>query len=103
MAPVKFDYLIEAVHFSGRGVIDTVRVYQRRGAAVSDHITINRAQLLEALQAGRTVVTGTRHEYLAGTFSISTAVKLAGPKELPVISIEGNTPAGDDLPGVPLL
>jgi hypothetical protein len=79
MAKTKFDGLIEAVRYTTDGKIELVRAYERRGAAFSDHILINRAQLVERLKKGEKFVTGQRTEFWGGTFEATTkSVSLAG-------------------------
>ena len=71
----KFDGVIEAVHYKN-GQIVTVRVYERRGAAFSDRILIDRKDLLERIKSGKQFVVGARKEFLAGTFEESKPVQV---------------------------
>ena len=50
----KFDGVIEAVRYKD-GQIDVVRAFERRGAAFSDRIMIDRKELLERLKEGKEV------------------------------------------------
>ncbi|MBC7876009.1 MAG: hypothetical protein H7Y59_02460 [Anaerolineales bacterium] len=63
----KIDGVIEAVRYKN-GQILMVRAYERRGATFSDRVLLDRKMLLERLQNGKQFVTGTREEFLAGTF-----------------------------------
>lgn len=63
----KFDGVIEAVRYKN-GQILIVRAYERRGAAFSDRVLIERKDLLERIKNGKRFVTGSRKEFLAGTF-----------------------------------
>ena len=63
----KFDGVVEAVRYKD-GQIQVVRAFERRGAAFSDRIMIERHELLERLKKGKKFVTGHRTELLAGTF-----------------------------------
>ena len=63
----KFDGVIEAVHYKN-GQIVTVRAYERRGAAFSDRVLIDRKELLERIKGGKQFVIGKRKEFMAGTF-----------------------------------
>lgn len=78
MAKTKFDGLIEAVRYTVDGEIELVRVYERRGAAFSDHILLKRSQLVERLQTGEKFVTGQRQEFLGGTFESAKPIFLTG-------------------------
>jgi len=71
----KFDGVIEAVRYKN-GQIVTVRAYERRGAAFSDRVLIDRKELLERIKEGRQFVIGTRREFLAGTFDAGKPVQV---------------------------
>jgi hypothetical protein len=63
----KVDGVVEAVRYTD-GQIEIVRAYERRGAAFTDRMLLTRQELLELLKKGKKFVTGTRKEFLAGTF-----------------------------------
>lgn len=63
----KMDGVIEAVRYKN-GQIVMVRAYERRGSSFSDHVLIERKDLLELLKKGKKFVTGSRKELLASTF-----------------------------------
>ena len=63
----KFDGVVEAVHYKD-GRIEVMRAFERRGAAFSDRVLIERHELLERLKKGKKFVTGHRKLLLAGTF-----------------------------------
>jgi len=65
----KFDGVIEAVRYKN-GQIMAVRAFERRGATFSDHVLIDRKELLERLKKGQNYVIGKRKELLAGTFEV---------------------------------
>ncbi len=71
----KFDGVIEAVRYKN-GQIVTVRAYERRGAAFSDRVLIDRKELLEHIKDGKQFVVGARKEFWAGTFDEAKAVQL---------------------------
>jgi hypothetical protein len=71
----KFDGVIEAVHYKN-GQIVTVRAYERRGAAFSDRVLIDRKDLLERIKNGKQFVIGARKEFWAGTFEQAKTVQL---------------------------
>jgi hypothetical protein len=71
----KFDGVIEAVRYKG-GRIELVRAYERRGAAFSDRVLLDRPTLLQRLRDGKRFVTGQRREFLAGTFDVGKPVNL---------------------------
>ena len=71
----KYDGVIEAVRYKN-GQIVVVRAYERRGAAFSDRLLIDRKEFLELVKKGKTFVTGSRKELLAGTFEEGKPVKV---------------------------
>ena len=71
----KFDGVIEAVHYKN-GQIVNVRAYERRGAAFSDRVLIDRKELLERIKNGKQFVIGARKEFWAGTFDQAKTVQL---------------------------
>jgi len=71
----KFDGVIEAVRYKN-GQIVTVRAYERRGAAFSDRVLIDRKELLERIKDGKQFVIGVRKEFWAGTFDQAKTVQL---------------------------
>ena len=71
----KFDGIIEAVHYKN-GQIVTVRAYERRGAAFSDRVLIDRKDFLELVKSGKLFMTGSRTEFMAGTFEVGKPVKV---------------------------
>ena len=65
----KFDGVIEAVRYKN-GQIVIVRAFERRGAAFSDRVLLDRKEFLERLKKGQKYVIGKRRELLAGTFDV---------------------------------
>jgi len=65
----KFDGVIEAVRYKN-GQIVIVRAFERRGATFSDHILVDRKELLERLKKGQRYLVGKRKELLASTFDL---------------------------------
>jgi hypothetical protein len=97
----KYDGVIEAVHYAPDGQIAWVRAYERRGAAFSDHVLINRSRLIEKLQQGKQFMLGKRIERQAGTFEVSVPVRLAGHDEQVVLVCDHIRHDRDHLEGVP--
>lgn len=63
----KYDGVIEAVRYKN-GQIMVLRAYERRGAAFSDRVLIDRKEFLELVKKGKQFVTGSRTALMAGTF-----------------------------------
>ena len=71
----KFDGVIEAVRYKN-GQIVVVRAFQRRGAAFSDRVLMDRKELMERLKDGKIFVVGKRTQLMAGTFEEGKPVKV---------------------------
>ena len=71
----KFDGVIEAVRYKN-GQIVMVRAFERRGASFSDHVLINRRDLVDRLKRGKKFITGSRKELLASTFESRKPVQV---------------------------
>ena len=95
----KFDGVIEAVRYKN-GQILMVRAYERRGASFSDHLLINRRDLLDRLKKGKKFVTGLRKEFLASTFAAGGAVQVVSRAGKEFISTR-DTADRDELEQVP--
>ena len=65
----KFDGVIEAVRYKD-GKIEVVRAFERRGAAFTDRVMLNRHEFLNRLKKGKKYVVGKRKEFFAGTFDV---------------------------------
>ena len=71
----KFDGVIEAVRYKNNQIV-MVRAYERRGSSFSDHLLINRRDLLERIKNGKKFVIGSRRELLASTFDAGRVVQV---------------------------
>lgn len=65
----KFDGVIEAVRYKN-GQIEVVRAFERRGAAFTDRVMLDRQEFLNRLKKGRKFFVGRRKEFLAGSFDV---------------------------------
>lgn len=102
MTQTNFDYLIEAVHYSATGVLEKIRVYEKRGPSFSDRIIVDRDTLVNLLASGKKVVSGSRLPYLASSFNVTGELQLAGPKESPILVMSEEAADRDSLPGIPV-
>ena len=103
MAKVKFDGVVEAVHYQPDGQVAWVRAYERRGATFSDHVLIDRQNLIERLKRGKRFVVGRRLPYLASTFEVSTPLQVAQVDGKEVLATPGAAGGRDSLQGVPVI
>jgi hypothetical protein len=95
----QMDGVIEAVRFKN-GQIAVVRMFERRGAAFSDWVMLDRKGLLERLKQGKLFVTGKRQEFLANTFTKGVPVLVVQADGREFISTRENADA-DLLENVP--
>ena len=65
----KFDGVIEAVRYKN-GQIEVVRAFERRGAAFTDRVMLDRQDFLNRLKKGKKYFVGRRKEFLAGSFDL---------------------------------
>jgi hypothetical protein len=100
---VKFDGIVEAVHYLPDGRVDWVRTYLRRGATFSDYIILNRQSLIEQIKAGKKFMVGERVSQMASTFQVTQPVRVV-QKDGQEILATGELQADQDrLEGVPRL
>ena len=71
----KYDGVIEAVRYKN-GQIVIVRAFERRGAAFSDRVLIERKELMDRLKDGKKFILGSRRQLMAGTFEEGKPVKI---------------------------
>ena len=103
MTPQKIDGVLECVHYDANGRLETLRVYQRRGAAFSDRMLLTRADFIQQLKLGRKYVAGQRIPYMGSSFDTGPAILLAGKPGAEVI-VQGSSPTEkDSLPDVPII
>jgi hypothetical protein len=100
---VKYDGVIDAVHYQPDGQVDWVRAYLRRGPTYSDHVLVRRRGLVDYLKSGKKFVVGDRVPQMAGTFHVTTPIRLilrAGREVL----VTGDSQAEHDLlDGAPVI
>jgi hypothetical protein len=96
----KIDGVIEAVRYKN-GQITLVRAYERRGAAFSDCVLLERKTLLERLQKGRQYLTGSREELRASTFKTGKPVLIVKLDDRELLATRENA-TRDELEEVPV-
>lgn len=103
MTKLKYDGVIEAVHYTPEGQVKWVRAYERRGVVFSDHVLISRQELVDRLKGGKRFLTGQRKQYFASMFDVSQPVRLV-PHNGHEILVTGDVDTGQDhLEGVPII
>lgn len=101
MAKQKFDGVVEAVHYKPDGKLDWVRAFERHGFVFSDHVLIARQALVERLKSGKKFVVGKRIRQMAGSFEVSSPLRLVIMDGNEVL-LSGDTQSDQDcLEGVP--
>ena len=96
----KFDGIVEAVRYKD-GQIVVVRAFERRGAAFSDRVLIERHELIDKLKKGKKFVTGKRKELLASTFEPGKPLQLVSRDGKEIVSTRDNA-EHDELEQVPV-
>ena len=96
----KVDGVIEAAHYQN-GQIVNVRAYERRDATFSDHILIDRKDLIERIKKGKKFLVGTRKEFMASTFDLGKAVQVLTRNGKDIISTSAEADH-DELGNVPV-
>lgn len=103
MGKPRFDFVIEAVHYTGGGQIAWVRGFERRGPTFSDRVILERAELISRLKGGDRIMTGQRVPYMAGTFEVDRRLQIDQIFGEEYIVAGGPGGDGDQLPGVPVI
>ncbi len=103
MAGMKFDGVVEAVHYSPDGQVEWVRVYERRGSTFSDRLIYDRKTFVEKLKSGRKYVAGQRISFVASTFDVLWPITLVKNKTHEYISTSDESVGKDILAGVPMV
>jgi hypothetical protein len=98
--PKKIDGVIEAVRYKN-GQLALVRAYERRGATFSDRVLLERKTLLERLQKGQQYLTGSREEFLAGTFKVGKPVLIIKLDDHELLATHQNA-THDEIEEVPI-
>ena len=101
MTPRKIDGVIEAVHYSADGQVETVRYYERRGAVFSDRKLMTRDGLIRMLKARKVFFTGARKPFQGASFETGKQVMLAGAAGREVLTTDNVPVEKDHLEGVP--
>lgn len=103
MKKIKFDGVIEAVHYSPEGQVAWVRAYERRGPTFSDRVLLDRPSLINRLKARQRMVIGRRIPQWASTFETSSSLQLIRKAGRELI-VTGETAADHDfLEGAPVI
>ncbi|MBN1147731.1 MAG: hypothetical protein JXA78_10790 [Anaerolineales bacterium] len=76
MAKVKYDGVVEAVHYAADGQVEWVRAYLKRGPAFSDRMMLARQALIEDLKAGKRYLVGRRIPLMGGVFEVSKPLRV---------------------------
>lgn len=103
MAKIKFDGVVQAVHYSPDGRVAWVRAYMRRGPTFSDRLLLDRQILVDHLKAGKRIFVGQRIPQMAGTFEVSEPLRLIEKDGKEILTV-GKVEADQDcLAGVPFI
>ncbi len=96
----KVDGVIVAAHYQN-GQIVNVRAYERRDATFSDHILIDRKDLIERIKKGKKFLVGTRKELMASTFDLGKPVQVVTRNGKEILSTSADA-EHDELESAPV-
>jgi hypothetical protein len=103
MGKPKFDFVIEAVHYTSDSQIAWVRGFERRGPTFSDCVILGREELLIRLKGGDRIMTGQRIPLMAGSFEVDRRLQIDQIFGEEFVVAGGPGENGDQLPGVPVI
>ena len=103
MTKIKYDGVVEAVHYRPDGQVDWVRTYLRRGPTFSDYIILDRQALIEHLNSGKKYYVGRRVHQMASTFELSSQVKVIKKNGQEILVANGDQADHDSLKNVPII
>ena len=103
MPRMKFDGVIEAVHYHPDGQVAWVRVYERRGSTFSDVVLLDRDTLVDRLKAGKKFTGGRRIPLRASTFEFFQPVRLFRQAGKELLVAGESQLEHDSLAGIPTL
>ena len=102
MAQKKFDGILEAVRLDDKGQLLLARLYERRGPIVSDHLLVQRDNIVQRLKDGQRLFVGKRVYKMGSVFEIGAEVHLSNKNTQPAIVVGANSSDNDQLNGVPV-
>jgi hypothetical protein len=103
MAKIKFDGVIEAVHYTPDGQVAWVRAYLRRGPTFSDRVLLDRPALIQQIKARKRFVIGQRKVLWASTFDTGSTLQLIQKDGRELIFAGDPSFDHDSLDGAPLI
>ena len=103
VAKVKYDAVVQAVHYTPDGQVDWVRTFQRRGPIFSDYVVLTREALVEELKAGKKYKVGERKAQMGGTFEVSESLRLIQDGDNEILVTGETKSERDRLDGVPII
>lgn len=103
MAKIKYDAVVQAVHYKPGGQVDWVRTFQRRGPIFSDYVVLDREALVEELKAGKKYKVGEREAQMGGTFDVSESLSLIQDGGNDILVTGETISERDHLDGVPII
>ncbi len=104
MARIKFDGVIDAVHYAPDGSLVWVRAYERRGPTFSDLVLIDRSELVKRMKAGKKYVLGQRILRRSSEFEVSQNLRLIQQEGREFVVLGDASDEGkDNLRGAPVV
>ena len=103
MAKIKYDGVVEAVHYTPDGQVDWVRAYLRHGFIFSDRMMLDRETLMDYIKSGKRIVIGKRVPLMGANFEVSEAINIVKNNGHESLVVGEAQPGQDHLAGVPMI
>jgi hypothetical protein len=102
MAKIKFDGVVEAVHYEPTGNIKWARAYIRHGSVFTDRVILDREKIISDLRDGKRFYIGTRVKSMGGVFQVTEPLRFLEDDNKTVISTTEEITDHDHLIDVPV-
>ncbi|PKO05444.1 MAG: hypothetical protein CVU41_12495 [Chloroflexi bacterium HGW-Chloroflexi-3] len=101
MAKKKFDAILEAVRVDEDGQVQLARIFERYGVVFSDHLLIDRDDLINRINSGQKILTGKRQYKMGSVFDTGEYVRVVSSKGKDLLSVGSGDTNKDKLLSVP--
>ena len=102
MAKEKFDGIVEAIRLDENGQLKIARIYERRGAVVSDHFLVDRDTLISKLKQGQKFYSGKRIYKMGSDFETGHQLHVVSSNGQEAITVGEKDVQKDNLEGLPI-
>ena len=103
MPKVKYDAVVQAVHYGTSDKIAWARTFQRRGPIWSDYVLVDRQRLIDEIKSGKRYMTGKRVQQMGGTFEVDKPLRVIQRDGNELLVTDGEQTDRDHLENVPVI